>query len=63
MSNENIIIDIRITSHYPLHVSNKTELIINSNVNNQSNEQAHLILVLNPVLSNEGSGEPVKMCS
>ena len=32
-------------------------------MNNKSNEQAHLILVHNQVLSNEGAGEPVKMCS
>ena len=31
--------------------------------NNKSNEQAHLILVHNPVLSNEGAGDPVKMWS
>ena len=37
----------------PLHVSNQTTLIINSNVNHKSNEQARLMLVLNPALSNE----------
>ena len=57
MSNENIIIETRITF---LYVSNQTKLVINSNFNiNKSNEQAHLIF--NPVWSNEGSGEPVKM--
>ena len=51
----------------PLHVSKQTKLIINSNINNKSNEQAHLILhlilILNPDLSNEGSVGPVKMFS
>ena len=28
-----------------------------------THEQAHLILVHNPVLSNEGAGKPVQMCS
>ena len=63
MSNENIIIHTKMASNYPLHVSKQTLLIINSKQIINQNEQAHLILVHNPVLSNEGAGDPVKMCS
>ena len=46
----------------PLYVSNQTKLMKNSNVNKKSNEQAHLILVLNTVSSDEGAGKHVKIC-
>ena len=45
----------------PLHVSNRFKLMKNNNVNKKSNEHAHMILVLNTVSTDEGSGKHVKM--
>ena len=56
MSYVNIEVNIKLQPNNYLHSSNQTKR------KNRSKEQAHLILVLVAVLSNEGSSEPVHMC-
>ena len=46
MPNENKIMDTKLLSINPLHISNQAKEIIACNVNNKSNEPAHLILLL-----------------
>ena len=61
MSNVNIIVDTKLQPFNSLHISIKHNRFTN-NEENKSKEQAHLILVLVAVLSNDGSDEHVHMC-